>query len=498
MGFSDRESPQRTPRSHLSNAQPSAPASVSPRRGCAVDRAIATSGSSILLAEDESNLLESLAELLRGQRHHVTTVATGKEAVLELNRRRFDLLITDMRLPEIDGMNVVRHARDVSPETLILVMTGYASLSTALEAMRAGVTDYLQKPIPPAEFLDKVGRVLEQKAREHEIQATRRRVSSPSDLEAVLVARSPALRRIRELIAQVATTNSTVLITGETGVGKDVAATAVHQLSASRNLAFLPVNCGAIPDGLLESQLFGHVRGAFTGADSASEGLFRRAEGGTVFFDEVGELPLALQAKLLRAIDQKEILPVGSSKPIKVRVRLIASTNRDLAKEVAAGRFREDLYYRLKVVTLAIPPLRERPEDLPPLVEHLVQRQNVALRRSYRGVSNETMALFISLPWPGNARELDHVLEYAMIVGDGEWIRNRDLPTDLGVTDRTARSDDPTLARLESAVRQFERSHIIAVLGQFGRDRRAAARHLGIHPATLYRKIQDLQILLAS
>jgi transcriptional regulator with PAS, ATPase and Fis domain len=306
-----------------------------------------------------------------------------------------------------------------------------------------------------------------------------------------LVGRSSAMIRVMRLAGQVAPTNSTVLITGETGVGKEVVARNIHHLSHLRDDIFLPVNCGAIPETLIESQLFGHAKGAFTGADSANEGLFFRARGGTIFLDEIGELPPRLQVKLLRTIEDKEILPLGTVNPIEVEVRIIAATNRDLRAEVDAGKFREDLFYRINVISIEIPPLRERREDIPTLVEHLVQRHNVRLGRNYRGADNETMNILLALSLKGNVRELSHMLEYSMVVGDGEWIRARDLPLGLAPEDGTPTDAGDNLA---TAMRRFAKVHIENVLHRSQGDRRMAAHCLGIDLSTLYRKIHELGI----
>jgi len=277
------------------------------------------------------------------------------------------------------------------------------------------------------DVLHKVRRLLEHKQQAWELQLLRREITRHLDFES-LVGRSPAMKDLFELIKKVAPTNATVLITGESGVGKEIVARLLHSMSTQSDRVFLPVNCSAIPETLLESQLFGYTKGAFTGAITNQEGLFQRARGGTMFLDEIGEMPISLQPKLLRALEAKEVLPVGATVSIKTDVRLLAATNRDLKKEVEAGRFREDLYYRLNVIELSIPPLRDRREDIPLLVDYLVRRHNQDLKRSYKGVDNATMKVLMSMPWKGNVRELDNLLERAMILGNGEWITLNDLP----------------------------------------------------------------------
>jgi transcriptional regulator with PAS, ATPase and Fis domain len=306
----------------------------------------------------------------------------------------------------------------------------------------------------------------------------------------LIVGSSAAMRRVFVLINQVASTNSTVLICGETGAGKEVVARNIHALSHLKHEVFLPVNCGAIPEHLLESQLFGHAKGAFTGADSSNEGLFYRARGGTIFLDEIGEMPARLQVKLLRLIEEKEILPLGTVNPIEVDVRIIAATNQNLRAAVDAGRFREDLFYRINVVSMEIPPLRERRDDIPLLTEHIISRNNERLGRSYQGLDDSALKLIMALPFRGNVRELGHLLEYGMIVGDGEWIRTENLPPGIAPDGGVSDSGD----NLASALKRFAKAHIETVLSRHDHDRRKAAVSLGIDLSTLYRKIHELGI----
>jgi transcriptional regulator with PAS, ATPase and Fis domain len=296
------------------------------------------------------------------------------------------------------------------------------------------------------------------------------------------------MQEVAAMVAKVARTPTTVLITGESGTGKEVIARAIHGNSPGRENVFLPVNCSAIPETLLESQLFGHVKGSFTGAIASQEGLFQRARGGTIFLDEIGEMPLSLQPKLLRVLEEKTVMPVGSTNPIKVNVRILAATNRDLKAEVEGGRFREDLYYRLNVFEITIPPLRKRLEDLPALVEHLIQRHNSEMKMSYKGVDSATMRILMSLPWKGNIRELDNVLERAMILGDGEWISPADLPGRQAVEDGNS---EENLAR---AIELYEKSHIERTLNKTAGDKMRAADLLGLSLSTLYRKMEKLGI----
>jgi transcriptional regulator with PAS, ATPase and Fis domain len=306
-----------------------------------------------------------------------------------------------------------------------------------------------------------------------------------------IVGKSKALRDVLEMVKKVAPTEATVLITGESGSGKELIAHAIHANSDRKDRLFLPVNCGALPETLLESLLFGHMKGSFTGAFANQEGLFEKARGGTIFLDEIGEIPQHLQVKLLRALEAKEILPIGNTTPRRIDVRVLAATNRDLGKEVEEGRFRDDLYFRLNIMEIHIPPLRERPEDIPLLLEHLIQKHNPELKKRFKGAEEEVVRTLMSLPWKGNVRELDNVLEHTMIMADGEWITLKNLPRSL-LEGKEMLS--PFTYNLKDAARQFEKQHIIRVLEHVGQDRKEAARLLDISLSSLYRKIEELGI----
>jgi two-component system response regulator PilR (NtrC family) len=393
-------------------------------------------------------------------------------------------------MPGSDGLGVLSRAREVAPQTLVLLMTAHATVETAIEALQRGAQDYLLKPLNFDDVLHKIEHLLRHRQVAWENQLLRRQVARQWDFDN-LIGRSAAMRQVMHLVQRVAPTNSTVLITGESGSGKEVVARAIHHFSEHCDRIFLPVNCGAIPEHLLESQLFGHLRGSFTGAVNNQEGLFARARGGTIFLDEIGDLPLGLQVKLLRAIEQKELLPVGATTPSKIEVRILAATNCNLAKAVEEGRFREDLYYRLNVVGIEIPPLRERREDVPALVEHFVRLHNAELKRSFKGVDGATMKILMSSPWKGNVRELDNVLEHAMILSEGDWITPADLPRTMKpeIAMPLASSDE-----LREALRSYEKAHIQSVLAKADQDKKVAAEMLGVSLSSLYRKIDELGI----
>jgi DNA-binding NtrC family response regulator len=445
----------------------------------------------ILVVDDEPASRDGLVDVLRDAGHEVSAAANAEEALGLLEHHDFELVVSDLRMTGMDGIGLLREVRRLCPQTLFVLVTAHASVETAVEALRAGAHDYMLKPLVFDDVITKVTRLLEQRQMAWQLQYLRSEVESRYDFKN-LVGESKAMQQIVELIRKVAPTTSTVLITGESGVGKEVVARAIHRESARRDRIFLPINCGAIPETLLESQLFGHVRGAFTGAVTAQEGLFQRSRGGTIFLDEIGELPLSLQVKLLRAIEEKEMLPVGGTAPVKADVRIIAATNRDLETSCKEGRFREDLYYRLNVFGIEIPPLRDRREDVPVLVEFLVRRHNAEMNRHFKGVDNAAMKVLLTMPWKGNVRELDNVIEHAMIVGTPDWISVDDLPT------RISRQADGNAVvpgdDLKTAMRVYERNHLLNALERAGGDKRQAADALGISLSSLYRKIDELEI----
>ncbi len=442
----------------------------------------------ILVVEDQDTARTCLTELLRGEGYEVHEAENGKVANELISKLDLDVILTDLAMPGADGIEVLKHAREVSPQTLIVLMTAHASVETAVEALRLGAQDYLLKPLIFEEVLRKVERMIAHRQLAWENQVLRREIEGQFSSNRPL-GRSPAMQKIVTMIMKVAPAPTTVLISGESGVGKEVVARMIHANSLSKDNVFLPVNCSAIPDNLLESQLFGHVKGSFTGAVNSQEGLFQRARGGTIFLDEIGEMPMSLQPKLLRVLEEKTVLPVGSTMPVKVNVRIIAASNRDLKAEVEAGRFREDLYYRLNVFEIDIPPLRKRLEDLPALVEYLIHRHNLEMKTRYKGVDSATMRILMSLPWKGNIRELDNVLERAMILGDGEWIKPADLPGQENGVDEFGADDN-----LTKALELYEKAHIERIVGKTGGDKMRASELLGLSLSTLYRKLEKLGI----
>jgi DNA-binding NtrC family response regulator len=454
------------------------------------ERVCCLMSSTILIVDDEAVPRRNIARVLEEAEYHVYEAEDGDEAIRAIDELDFDLVLSDLKIPGTDGLGVLRHVRSASPQTMFILMTGFASVDSAIEAFRGGAHDYILKPVVLEDVLGKVMRLLESKRLEWEVELLRRQVNYHSEFTG-LVGESRAIHDIIAMTDKIAPTGSNVMITGESGVGKEVVARAIHLQSPRKDKVFLPVNCSAIPETLLESQLFGYVKGAFTGAANSQEGLFQRAAGGTIFLDEVGEMPLSLQPKILRVIEDKEVLPIGSTHPTRLNVRIIAATNRELQLEVAAGRFREDLFYRFNVINIRVPPLRERREDIPPLVDHLIRRHNAEMKKNYKGVANAALKLLMSLPWKGNVRELDNVLELAMILGDGEWITPAELPQS---TVPPEENGSEALNNLRTAVQSYEKSHIENVLKETAGDKTRAAARLGVSRSSLYRKMESLGI----
>jgi DNA-binding NtrC family response regulator len=442
----------------------------------------------ILVVDDETLIRDTLAEYLTQEGFAVDACASGEDALELAARHRYDVALCDMQLPGIDGIELLERLLKLSPQTFVLLVTAFATVENAVEAFQRGAHDYLMKPILLDEVLGKVRRMLRYRDLYQENQDLRRELNRRYDPEHI-VGRGPAMQKVFDLVRKVAPTRSTVLITGESGTGKELVARAIHRLGPDPDARFLAVNCAAIPHDLLENQLFGHRKGAFTGADRDQAGVFVHAGSGTVFLDEIAELSLATQAKLLRAVEQKEVLPVGANEPVRVEARILAATNKDLWKEVEAGRFREDVYYRLNVVTVGLPPLRQRREDIPDLVEFLLAKHAQELGKRITGVTHETMQLLRSCPWRGNVRELDNALQRAVILGEGPLVTPADLPPDLA----PAAGDPSAVDELDQAVDRFKRLHIERLLRQTP-DKREAAKRLNIGLSSLYRLIAELGI----
>jgi DNA-binding NtrC family response regulator len=441
----------------------------------------------ILVVDDESAIREELEEALREAGHETRSAPDGAAAAELALSTSFDLCVSDIRMPSMGGVELLKRLGETSPETAVIVMTAYAEVETAIDALRFGATDYMLKPFEYDELLAKVRRIAEHRKLVLENRNLRRAVEAaqPSGATA-MIGQSAAMQRVLAMVDRVASLPTRVLVTGESGTGKDLVARALHERGSRAKSPFVPINCAAIPETLLESELFGHVKGAFTGAIDNKEGLLRTAGDGTLFLDELGEMPLAIQAKLLRAIESNEIQPVGSTRRVPIHARIVTATNRDLKAEAQAGRFREDLYFRLAVVEVQVPPLRERREDIPLLANHFVLKYARELGRDVRGVAREALRLLVGHEWRGNIRELSNTIERAVIFCAGQEIQPDDLPPMFrGVTPR----DPEYPPELDAATREFERTHILKVIEQCGGNKRKAAKMLDIGATSLYRKL---------
>jgi DNA-binding NtrC family response regulator len=441
----------------------------------------------VLVVEDEQRLRENLVRYLARQGHEVEGYGSAED-LLAAGPLEFDVALIDIRLPGKDGLTLAQEIHLTSPDTLVLVMTAYDSVQSAVDALRAGVQDYLVKPVRLEEVARKIEMLCEHRRLLRENAALRAKLARLDETRAASwpVVRSPAMAALMEFVKQVASSHSTVLIEGESGSGKEVVARVLHDASPRRDGPFLAVNVNAIPESLIESHLFGHERGSFTGAEGARQGLFRAASGGTLFLDEIGDLPLPNQAKLLRVIESKEILPVGSDRPVRVDVRIVAATNRDLKSFVEEKRFRSDLYYRLSAIRIKVPPLRERPEDVSALAQFFLERHAREHGRPVVGFDTASMRRLLAYPWPGNVRELSNVVERATVVCSGKLVTVADLPPEVA-----GRAGSEGSAYHE-AMSDFERALIASTLERVDGDRREAARILGISLATLYRRLEKL------
>ena len=444
---------------------------------------------SILVVDDDLAMREMLASLFREHGYRALEAARADDALARLAEAEFDVVLSDIRMPGKSGIEMVGDVKRLRPATPVILMTAFGSVDSAVEAMRAGAFDYVTKPFEPEAVLFAVERAVERRALEEENRSLRRAVERTANL-GDLIGTSAALRDIVALIRKIAHNRSSVLITGESGTGKEVVARTLHFYGSRAAEPFVPINCTAIPEGLLESELFGHVRGAFTGAHASKRGLFEQANGGTLFLDEIGDLGLGLQSKLLRVLQDREVRPVGGNTSVPVDVRIVAATNRDLEKEMADGRFREDLYYRLAVIPIHIPPLRERPEDVPALAEAFLRKHDPSGRLR---LTQEALARLTTQPWRGNARELENVLERAVALADGDEIHPEDLP--LGERSSDARERPAEALVRDSAQRclslgELEDLYIDEILRRTGGNKVRAAHLLGIDRKTLYRRAE--------
>ncbi|MBN1886074.1 MAG: sigma-54-dependent Fis family transcriptional regulator [Candidatus Krumholzibacteriota bacterium] len=442
--------------------------------------------SRILIVDDEEKIARLLTDGIAGEGYDVSSCPSGEEAVSRVEKEEFDVVVCDLRLGGIDGLEVLRRVKRISPSTDVLIMTAYASAKTAVEAMKEGAYEYLVKPFDMAEVLLLLRRVEERRRLIAENAALRGRVAAETAADR-LVGPSPAIARVRELIAMVAPTGSPVLVTGESGTGKELVAAAIHEQSPRGDRPMIIINCAAVPETLLEAELFGYEKGAFTGATQRKPGHFRLADGSTLFLDEIGDMPLALQAKLLRAIDNGEILPLGGSKRVRIDVRIVAATNRDLSKRAAEGTFREDLFYRLNVFPIHVSPLRERREDIIPIAEVFLAGWN----RPPDALPPESRRALERYDWPGNVRELKNIIERAVILaGDGPV-----TPGHIATAPGGGAGPDEALRALigKRTLGEIEERMIRFAIEAAGGNKSRAAEILGITRRTLYSRLERME-----
>ncbi|MES2049522.1 MAG: sigma-54 dependent transcriptional regulator [Pseudomonadota bacterium] len=449
----------------------------------------------VMVIDDEPAIRQILTAYLVKAGYHVCQAPNGLLALERLAKGDLDVAICDIKMPDISGIELVRRARTAGLDTNFIMMTAFASVDTAIDAIQAGASDYMIKPVRNEEVLHRLKKVGDLRGLRAENNVLRSLVQGKKEDQFVFA--SPVMRDLERMIAKVAPTDSTVLVTGESGTGKGVIARQIHQQSTRANEPFIPVNCGAIPENLMESELFGHTKGAYTGADKARKGLFLEADKGTIFLDEIGELPLQLQVKLLHVIEEKSVRAVGSEQVRQADVRIVAATNRDLAKMVADGKFREDLYFRLSVFHVTAPPLRERRQDIPDLVRFLMQRGVRRLsKRENISIDTDVVELLSKYEWPGNVRELENVIDRALILAEQGHITIADLPPQICKYVATEMNGSPATVSgspLRDQVRYFESTVIYQAIREAQGDRRVAAQKLGIGLSSLYRKIEEFE-----
>lgn len=445
----------------------------------------------ILIVEDEPLMRISISDALRQEGYKITDTGSGSEGLSLIQGGNFDAVITDLKMPEVDGMDVLKSSKHFSPSTQVIMITAYATVHTAIEAMKEGAYDYLTKPFSMEELLIILKRIFTYKEMEEENLYLREQIKSKYK---EIIGKSEKIRALFEEIDIISSTDTTVLLYGESGTGKELIAQAIHYRSARKDGRLIKVHCGALPETLLEAELFGYEKGAFTGAIKQKKGRFELAHKGTLFLDEIGDISPAIQMKLLRVVQERQFERVGGTETIDVDVRIICATGRDLKQEVQKGNFREDLYYRLNVVPITVPPLRERKEDILPLIEHFLKRFSREMKRPIKGLSPKAKELLLRYLYPGNVRELENAIERAMAMGRGEEIQPLDLPEEIRSIEGTTATESAGMeeyASLKKAVEGFERAYISRTLKQASGNKTKAAEILGISRKTLWEKCKQ-------
>ncbi|MFN0059733.1 MAG: sigma-54-dependent transcriptional regulator [Planctomycetota bacterium] len=445
----------------------------------------------ILYVDDELPHAEAAADALRINGHVVDVCSTGKQALELLRREPYELVITDLKLGDTDGIKILKDARTIHPYIGVIVVTGYGTIESAVHAMRQGADDYLTKPVSIDALRIAVRRSLDGQALRRRVEELERHIDVKFGYEGI-IGSSPRMHQIVQRLQQVAPTDVSVLILGESGTGKELIAKAIHRNSRRKEKVFVPLNCAALSEGILESELFGHEKGAFTGATYTRKGRFEHADGGTLFLDEVGDIPLETQVKLLRVLEDRQVTRIGSNEPISVDVRLLSATHRDLKQLISEGRFREDLYYRLHVVAIELPPLRERSVDIPLLVEHFISEYSRVHGKRIQGISREALRILMRHPWPGNVRELKNVLENMVVTAQTNMLGPQDIPSQVQRTEEASGNGSVLVAG--TTIEELERELIRNTLAAVGGNRKEAAAMLGIGERTLYRKITEYSL----
>jgi two-component system response regulator AtoC len=448
----------------------------------------------ILVADDDPSIRSLLNDLLTGEAFTVSEASTGLEVVEKAKEAPPDLVIMDIRMPELDGIEALSRLKAAAPQTAVLIMTAFGSSNAAIRAMELGAFDYITKPFELDKITHTVKRVLEYQELTAEVQVLRQEISTLVQSERI-IGNSPPMQEVYKIVGKVAKSDATVLISGESGTGKELVAEAIHYNSNRRAGPLVKVSCAALPETLLEAELFGHEKGSFTGAMTMRKGRFELADKGTVFLDEIGEITPGVQTKLLRVLQERIIERVGSSLPIKVDIRVICATNQDLSKLVASNRFREDLFYRLNVISIHMPTMRERKEDIPPLVEHFLGKHRYSATAQPAAISEEALRRLIEYDWPGNVRELENVIQRAVVLSRGQIITSRELPfEDHGEHDEDEEGVVSERSFFKKSVSQFEKDLIMKALRDAGGNRSKAAKMLGIYRRLLYAKIKEYKL----
>ncbi len=441
----------------------------------------------ILVVDDEPSMRTTLSILLKREGYQVSQAGDGIEALKMLKPGQYDMILTDLKMEGVDGMELLRRVKAADPQTEVLIFTAYGTVTSAVEAMKLGAYDYIGKPFDEEELLLKVARALEHKALMREVQDLRAELRGQQGMDEI-IAVSKEMKEVLATVEQVAPAEATVLIEGESGTGKELVARAIHRGSPRRDRPFIPINCSTFPETLLESELFGYEKGAFTGAEKIRKGLFEAAHQGTLFLDEIGDMPRSLQGKLLRALQEGEVRRLGSTAPIKVRVRIVTATNKKIENLVAQGVFRDDLFYRLNVVRIPIPPLRERRDDIVPLAHHFLEIYRKRAQKEITGFAPDAIQIMLDHPWPGNVRELKNAVERGVILARSPAITSRDLSLDIPLGEVGSEEGRGTL-------KELQRRHILSALERHGGNQAEAARELGIGRNTLWRRLKEYGLL---